>query len=261
MGRTSTRRFPMEVKALIFGMLFMPVVGILIALLLPAIQSAREASRRMQCESNMKQIALALLAYEHHYKCLPPAFMLDEDGKPRHSWRVLILPYLERQDLYQKYRFDEPWDGPHNKSLVAEIPAVYRCPTETGLRGESCTTSYVMLVGPHAISDGPTARRLADITDVDEHDGGSNTIVLVEAAGRGINWMEPRDLNVEEMTFCITCLRDGEAACTENDITSCHEGMTCVAFSDGSVRCLSPNVDRTLLKALTTIDGGEKFGP
>ena len=74
--------------------------GILTALLLPAIQAAREAARRASCSNNLKQINLALLNYENAHKCFPPAYIPDEDGTPMHSWRVLILPYLEQNALY-----------------------------------------------------------------------------------------------------------------------------------------------------------------
>ena len=99
--------------------------------------------------------------YQQKYGCFPPAFIPDENGKPKHSWRMLILPFLGKDGLYKKYRFDEPWNGPHNKELAARMPAVYRCPTYADFLGDETTsslTSYAMIVGPHAVSDGPTAR-------------------------------------------------------------------------------------------------------
>src|SRR4051812_9073955 len=74
----------------------------------------REASKRTQCKNNLKEIALALHNYHEAYGCFPPAYIADKDGRPMHSWRVLILPYLDEKPLYLKYRFDEPWNGPHN---------------------------------------------------------------------------------------------------------------------------------------------------
>ncbi len=75
--------------------------GILIALLLPAVQAAREAARRAQCQNNLKQIGLALLNYESTFRSFPPAVFTDDHGKPMKSWRVAILPFLEQQALYQ----------------------------------------------------------------------------------------------------------------------------------------------------------------
>ena len=145
---------------LIAILLALLVVGILIALLLPAVESAREAARRCSCNDHMKQIVLAMHSYQEQYKCFPPAFIADKNGKPMHSWRVLLLPYLCGNEFYEQYRFDEPWDGPHNRALAAKMPSIYQslyhCPSDPKI--DSMETSYVMLVGPHAISDGPTGR-------------------------------------------------------------------------------------------------------
>ena len=92
------------------------IVGVLIALLLPAVQASREAARRMQCSNNLKQIgAGAAQVRSRNTGVFPPAFIPDKNGKPMHSWRVLILPYLERKGLYDQYRFNEPWDSPHKR--------------------------------------------------------------------------------------------------------------------------------------------------
>ena len=103
--------------------------GILVALLLPAVQAAREAARRMTCNNNLKQIALAMHNYQTAYKTSPPAYIPDKNGKPMHSWRVLIPPYLEGEDgVYKDYRFKEPWDSPHNKALAAGCPGCLLVP-------------------------------------------------------------------------------------------------------------------------------------
>ncbi len=243
------------VTCLIVAAVAIPAVlfvgGILVALLLPAVQAAREAARRVQCTNNLKQISLALHNYAQQYKCFPPAYIADKDGKPMHSWRVLILPFLEENELYRQYKFDEPWDGPHNKLLAARMPSFYRCPTEHG-DSFAPETSYAMIVGPHAFSDGPTPRSPEQIG---MKDGLSNTIMAAECAGAGINWMEPRDLDTEKMTFHIDTSSDHSKPTT--DISSCHPGTANVAFGDGSVRALSSSTDPKVLEALTTIDGGE----
>lgn len=242
LGSVKGRRFPTYIKVLI-------LLGIVVALLLPAVQAAREAARLMHCAKCVKQINLAIFNYAQSYKCLPPAFIADKNGKPMHSWRVLILPFTERQDLYSQYRFDEPWNSPHNSTLADKIPFVYRCPTDTTAKPSE--TSYAMIVGPHAISDGPTARKLSEIKD-----GCSNTIMVAECAGAGINWLEPRDLNTEEMTFYIQSDWDDSKPHT-SDISSCHHGRAYVGLGDGSVRCLSTELAPKTLEALMTIDGGE----
>jgi prepilin-type processing-associated H-X9-DG protein len=225
-----------------------------LALLLPAVQAAREAARRMQCLNNMKQIGLAMHNYNQQYGCFPPAYIADENGKPMHSWRVLILPFLEEEGkgLYSQYKFDEPWDGPNNKKLAARMPRVFQCPTEHGEPGGS-ETSYAMLVGPRAFSDGATSRTLSEIT---AKDGLSNTIMVAECAGAGLNWMEPRDLDTEEMSFKIQTGGDGGVATTE--ISSCHFGTANVLFCDGAAKTLSASeTNAKNLEAMITIGGGE----
>ncbi len=95
---------------------------LLTCLLLPAVQSAGRVARRAVCQNNLKQIALALLYYHQTNGCFPPAYLADKNGKPMHSWRVLILPYLEQNSLYEQYRFDEPWDGCSYKLMYGKLP-------------------------------------------------------------------------------------------------------------------------------------------
>lgn len=80
-------------------------------------QSVREAARRVSCLNNLRHIELALHNYHNAHGCFPPAYIVDESGRPMHSWRVL-LPYLEQEALYDQYDFSEPWDGPNNRKLA-----------------------------------------------------------------------------------------------------------------------------------------------
>ncbi len=100
-----------------------------VALLLPAVQAARQAARRTVSMNNLKQIALAMLNYVEAKGAFPPAYIADKTtGKPLLSWRVAILPYLEREDLFKEFHLDEPWDSQHNKALIPRMPRVYRSP-------------------------------------------------------------------------------------------------------------------------------------
>jgi hypothetical protein len=219
------------------------IVGVLIGLMLPARQFGPRGGRRNQCFYNQRQIAMALTNYEAVKGHFPPAFVADKNGKPMHSWRVLILPYLDRPDLFQAYDFNEPWDGPHNRLLADKMPSVFACPSNPD--APSCT-SYAMLVGPHAFSPGPTGRTVDEISAAD---GASATLMLVEAADAKINWLEPRDLNVEEMSFVINK--------NSKEITSHHAGAAVVSYCDGRTSILNDDIKPETLKALTTVDGGE----
>src|SRR5690348_15993690 len=80
------------------------IIGILVALLLPAIQAAREAARRAQCQSNMKNISLAVLNYESSKKKFPPGFVSTPPATETWGWAAFILPYLEEQGVYDQLR-------------------------------------------------------------------------------------------------------------------------------------------------------------
>jgi prepilin-type processing-associated H-X9-DG protein len=224
---------------IVLGCMMVLCVPCLIALLLPAIQSAREAARRASCTNHLKQIGLALHMYHDTYNSFPPAYVPDENGRPAHSWRVLILPFLEENVLYQRYDFNEPWDSPANQRLAEEMVSVYRCPSEKG--GMNTDTSYVMIVGPNTISDGPRAVTFREIAD-----GTAHTIAVVEMAGSGIHWMEPRDLPVQGLYGLPQ---------------SQHYGVANVLMCDGSVRTLGDWIDPGTILKMATIDGGEPVEP
>lgn len=164
--------------------------GVLIALLLPAINAAREASRRAACNENVSMIVIAMQEYHLDHGCYPPAYIPDEDGEPKHSWRVLLLPYLGHELLWERYDFDEPWNGPNNAQLIAEMPDVYGCRTDpAGFDGH---TSYVVAVGPTTPFPGPEPTSQRDWADAP-----TETVLVIELADSGIVWLEPRDLDAE----------------------------------------------------------------
>lgn len=128
----------------------------------------------------------------------PPAYLADADGTPAHSWRVVLLPLLGQQELYDAYRFDEPWNGPHNRELAQRMPDIYRC--DWNMDRRSVDASYVVVGGAHTIFAGAAAAATVP-------DGTSNTLLVVELAESGINWLEPRDLEFDKIDFD---LRSGE---------------------------------------------------
>jgi hypothetical protein len=143
------------------------------------------------CEAHLRQIALALQNYDDEHGSFPPAYTLGPDGKPWHSWRVLILPQLGEEKLYKEYRFDEPWDTEHNLTLVNRMPAAFGCPAN---RNGSGTTPYLAVVGERTVWPGPNTQNLERI---EVNKGASNTILLMEADSSDVVWIEPRDLSVE----------------------------------------------------------------
>jgi prepilin-type processing-associated H-X9-DG protein len=231
------------VVLVLFLLVVLTCVGFFVAIPVATMPRAREAARRAQCNNNLRQIGLAMLNYHDAHGCFPPAYIPDEKGQPMHSWRVLLLPYLEQKPLYDQYNFDEPWDSPQNLALANAMVPVYQCPSDT-LVGPS-QTSYLMIVGPGTVSDGPAATKLSEISD-----GTANTILVVEAAGSGINWLEPRDLDAEQLSYLVNDPVDG-------GIVSEHPDGANVLFCDGSVTFVDGAVDPEELRAMSTISGGE----
>lgn len=216
------------------------VIGILVALLLPAVQAAREAARRSQSSNNLKQLMLAMHNYHDTRKAFPAHANYSDDDKPLLSWRVHILPYIEEQALYNEFHLDEPWDSEHNKSLIAKMPQVYLCPSSHLTPAEGKTT-YLAPVGDELIFDGTKeGAGLRNITD-----GTANTIMLVDAGDdAAVVWTKPDDLKYD-------------AENPLKGLTGHHPGIFNAGFADGSVRAISLNIDADTLRALFTKGGGE----
>jgi hypothetical protein len=170
--------------------------------------------------------------------------VLGPDGKPWHSWRVLILknaphPYSE---LYKEYRFDEPWDGPHNARLAGRIGDYYR---RQGLDpGGTHETSFVAVIGPGTAWPGAETRSRTDLRD-----GDGRTIIAVEMADSGIPWMKPEDLHVDRMSFGVN---DGSGRGPGSKIRGAR-----ALLGTGRVLELSDDFEPATLRAMLTIDGGE----
>jgi prepilin-type processing-associated H-X9-DG protein len=212
--------------------------GILVALLLPAVQAAREAARRSQAMNNLKQIGLAFHNYADVYQHFPAATVLGPDGKTPHSWRVAILPYIDGQALYGQYKFDEPWDSENNRKLISQMPAVFR---EPGADPASSFSSYYVLTGEATIFGVKTGAKFADIID-----GTSNTILAVEAK-RDIPWTKPEDIAYDP-------------AKPLPELGGWRLNGYNALFADGSVRFISESIDEMTLRALFTRAGGEAIG-
>jgi hypothetical protein len=206
--------------------------------IIPGIAKVRTSANRMQSSNNLKQIALAMHNYHDTYGHLPPAAILDKDGKPVLSWRVAILPFIEQEQLYKEFHLDEPWDSEHNKKLLPKMPRVYALVNVEPK--DPHTTIYKVFTGKSTVFEDPNGIRLADITD-----GTSNTFLVVEGDGP-VPWTKPEDLpfDLEQKLPKLGGQFD--------------EGFL-AAFCDGSVRFMSNQANENLLRALITRNGGEKI--
>jgi prepilin-type processing-associated H-X9-DG protein len=234
-------------KGLALAGIITGALGILIipALMIPGVQAAREAARRTQCTNNLKQIGLALYNYESAVGSLPPAYVADENGRPRASWRVMILPYMEQISVYNAYNFDVAWDHPSNTTAINSRITTYLCPSESAEPGEELFTNYLMVTGPGTVFDPQRAAitRLSDIKD-----GTSNTVGVVQSS-RKVHWASPDDLVVDA--------KNPSQPLPLDQLKNPHPGGFQGLFLDGSVRFLKSSLDPVTLRSLFTIAGGE----
>jgi len=219
------------------------IIGVLAFLLLPSINS-RPAPPRSECANNLKQIAVALRAYHDDYGSFPPAFVTDKKGRPMHSWRVLILPFMEQQALYEEYDFDEPWNGPNNRRFLDVAIPTYRCPSDDS--GKVAITNYLAIVGPGTAWPGSSTVKDADVVD-----GPSDTIHVVEVRNSGIHWIEPRDLGAAVLVPAINPKKGGA-------ISSGHREGANVLFCDGKVEFLTDETGAAAVRAMITTSAGDE---
>jgi prepilin-type processing-associated H-X9-DG protein len=201
------------------------------ATMLPACGATREAMRRLQCVERMHRITLAMLLYERDHGSLPLACTVDGDGNPLHSWRVLLLPYLGQQALYDKIRLDEPWDSDHNRQFHNEAVTFYQCPSAELLPGH---TTYSVVVGPEMPFEAGQGKPLSKFGPKS-----ANMILIVERL-KGACWMNPR----RDVPQSVA----GKGIGIE--IGSRHPGGANFGFRDGSVRFISETIDGEVFKKL-----------
>lgn len=214
---------------------------VMIALLLPAVQSARSAARRTQSVNNLKQIGLAMHNYHDTFRGLPASYSTDEDGKPLLSWRVHILPFIEQNELYKKFKLDEPWDSENNKKLIPLMPEVYRSPSSAAKPGQ---TTYLTvraetsaIVPPQGDNKGKT-RMPVGSSFAAIRDGTANTAMVVEASdARAVEWTKPDDFTPGKMNFA-------------EGLFGMYPQGTNVLFCDGSVHFLAKSINLDTLKNL-----------
>lgn len=242
-------------RGLAEALLLFPVLSCCLFSMFPGIEPPN-SRRRSFSANNLKHISLALQNYHEVYGEFPPAYIADKNGKPMHSWRVLILPFLLNRNLYDKYHFEEPWDGPRNRQLLDEIQGdVYQCPGDPRETDHSRTwTSYVAVLGPRTMWPGARGRKVSEIAD-----GAANTVMVVEDQSHQIAWMEPRDLEFEEAQRLFASA-DPQAAVfhrSENFFFVFRWGRL-VACADGSVHFVEHGVKPEDWFSLLTVDDGVK---
>jgi hypothetical protein len=189
---------------------------------------------------NLQELALAMHNYESANARLPGQYV-QSGGAPGLSWRVLILPYLGHQALYDSFDLTKPWNDPVNLALLGQMPEVFRSPADVA--GGS-VTRYVVGTGTNLIFDGPTGTRFNQITD-----GTSNTLMIGEAAATTA-WTRPDDIAVG-----ATPMLGGLG------FSSITPGYTPFAFADGGMGFLRNDIDTRVLLDLFVRNDGRVIDP
>ena len=214
------------------------VVLLLIALLLPARRGVREPARRNGCINNLRQIMLALRNYESEHGTLPPAYTVDADGQRLHSWRTLILPYLEERGLFASIDLSKPWDDPVNAEAREARVTTYLCPSSEHAPG---LTTYCAVVGPDCVFSGSVPRELSEITD-----GLGKTMAVIDVnSDRAVHWMSPYDVTSQAV---ITISPKSN---------SNHSGLFVAGYLDVHIATLKLDSAPDKRRAMLTIAGGE----
>jgi hypothetical protein len=211
----------------------------LLSSLATPIETAKRQSASARSSNNLRNIALAMHDYEIRNKHFPLPGSLSPQGKPLLSWRVEILPAVDQSALYKEFHLDEPWDSPHNRTLINKMPDVYRL--SASQNKEPGRTNYLLPVGNGAgfAADKPT--EMKDITD-----GTSNTIMIVEVDDdHAAIWTKPDDWQFDPQ----------EPA---KGLGRFFNGNFNAGFFDGHTLLIPASTDSKTLKALFTRAAGDK---
>ncbi len=243
-------------------MVVIAIIGLLVGLLLPAVQAVRESARRMQCQNNLHQIGIALHNYHAAFRKLPPGGIEvrpETPGGKQIAWSALVLPFLEQSAAYSRIDFNYPFDHPFNREVAATPIETYLCPSTARLdlltRGMGAT-DYGGIYGERIVSTNYPPRgvlihdraiRFRDITD-----GLTRTLMISEDANfRDGQWINA--WNLFDQAFPIN-----RAPPFENDIRSMHPQGANGLFADGSVVFMNESMELELLASICTRNGQEQ---
>ena len=245
------RRGEMSTQMLIFlilgiaGAVLMVVVCVGVALLLPAVQQAREAARRTQSKNNLKHIGLGLHNYHDVYNGFPVTVHTPETDEPYSSWMTGMLPYVDQARLYQEIDPNEPWTSPKNtQAFSAVIPTFLNPRIEDPTNGVVSGLGAAHYAGNSQIFVANKMMKIRDVTD-----GTSNTIMVGEVSTGFKAWGDPTNIRDPATGLGQSATQFGGP-----------NGVTQFLLMDGSVRAISEHVSPEVMKALASPSGGEIIG-
>lgn len=277
------------------------IIGVLVAMLLPAVQAAREAARRMSCGNNLKQIGLGLHNYLDVHKRFPPSRIRwgASPNRVTHGWNVLLMPYMEQPAIHDNYNFNVNWSDPANEAISQTAVSTLICPSspsggvllDNPSDGtQSAASDYMALAGyfdPVQMVPEQANGMLHDLKGRprDVTDGLSNTFCVSELSGRpdfyasgkligdwpsGFTWAaEWGSWASPQRVFYVGWTHDGLAnrgPCAMNcsnveGIYSFHPGGANVLRGDGSVQFVSETIPVTIVYRMIDPADGTVVAP
>ena len=238
------------------------IIGVLVAMLLPAVQVVRESARRTACFNNLRQQGIALQNHHSAHSEFPvggTSFLVTSDpADTQIAWSAFLLPFIEQNNVHELIDFAESFDSQQNAGAAAAIIPGYICPSSR--RGAELTDSrgpidYGGIFGERITSPNTPAKGLMvyrrALSHRDIADGASHTLIVAEDSDFSDGqWINGR--NLFDQAFPINAAPD-----FENDIRSNHPGGADGTLADGSCHFFSEDIDLQILAALCTRSGGE----
>ncbi len=270
------------------------IIGVLVGLLLPAVQAAREASRRTQCMNHLRQIGLALQQYESTFQRLPSGWISpDRSGEPGWGWSVALLPFIEQNNILNQIDQNLPIEEDKHEAVRLHVIPIFLCPSDVGgtlfmigegsghghhLRSFSTgidhgtplfkisKSNYSAVFGTREIEADPYVSdgmfhgnsrvRFRDVSD-----GLSNTLMVGERSTRmgGTIWhgVIPEAAEAEARIVGTTDHPPNHPAGHFEDFGSYHVIGAHFVMGDGSTRIINNNIDESTYRALATKAGAE----
>lgn len=231
-----------------FSIIFLTLV-LIFRVAIPAANQIRINNLNQASLNKIERIVQALNLYHDQHGSYPPAYFTDDKGKPSHSWRVMILPQLNRNDLYEQYNFDEPWNSPANVNVTTHMPEVYR--SEIDNSSSSTLTNFAAVVGKRTMF--PHEKSTTRSQAIDDRD---TIMMIVEIHGMGFDWTDPSanyDVDSPQGTMVI----DNNRYTTTGN-KSMLTGNIGVMSED--TYHADDNTPITLLQSMATRSGSEDIG-
>lgn len=263
------------------------IIGVLVSLLLPAIQESREAARRVECINHLRQIGIGMSLYHDRNEVLPPAVTDDWGGSTQlHTWGVLLLPFVEQTPLFDRYDFPAGQDAAVNRPVVSTPLTLYRCPSsdDTYYEGDGhyAQGDYAASSGVQPAENGGAMFPKSRVAYRDITDGLSNTLLVGELYYHNLGWGRGSaagttgggggagaafSRGVSRWWSCNSpCAQPGlnppDTDCNNHcerrfQFSSPHRSGVHFVFCDDHIGFVSSDIDKQVLKSLTTIAGEE----